>query len=233
MSFIKNSIRRIDLKPFTDAYPYHGPYRSAPGEIVDRENISWVYDKRRLTNLARVIDPSIRLYTKDNWFCKLLSWLLVVVTCGSMKRKMFMERFSTTIGPLHFYPKNKSIASVLRTILHEGRHTRQSRWCSLGIHPWVGLPIYAVLYLLTPLPIGFAYLRCWFEADACMFSWTVGLRLGTFTPEYVQARAIQFSKTVCSGKYGWSLPIQLGAPMFLRAAHFAIDTTREKNGQKE
>ena len=223
------------MKPFTDAYPYFDSYRSLlfPGEIVDREKISWIYDKRRLTNLARAIDPSIKLYTKDNWFCKLLAWLLVICTFGSMPRKTFMEKFSTTIGPLHFYPKSKSIAGVLRSILHEGRHTQQARWCSFGIHPWVGLPIYAILYLLTPLPLGFAYLRCWFESDACMYAWTIGLQLGTYTTDYIHNRAIAFAGTVCSGKYGWSLPITYGAPMFLQAAHFAVDTAEKRKASNE
>ena len=133
-------------------------------------NLSWIYDRKRLQKLARAIDPSIRLYTKNNWFCVLLACILPVVTFGGMTYTKFLERYATTIGPLQFYPEHYSIKAVQRIILHESRHTCQARWCGLGIHPWVGLPVYALLYLFLPLPFFIAYPRLWFEIDASRYA---------------------------------------------------------------
>lgn len=185
-------------------------------------DLSWTYDRKRLQKLARAVDPSVKLYTKDNLFSKILACLLVVVTFGGMRYHAFLNRYATTIGPLQFYPKHYTIKSVQRTLIHESRHTRHARWCSFGIHPWLGLPIYGILYLLMPLPLGFAYFRLWFEMDASKFAWIAGLQLGLHDEQYIRARAARFGRVVCSWKYGKSFPYRWGLPMFMDAGEQAI-----------
>lgn len=167
---------------------------------------SWVHDKAKLELLAHRIDKSVRLYTKDNWFARLLAVLVPIVTFGGMKKKTFLEHFATTIGPLQFYPVTWPTRSVQRVLVHESRHTRQARWFGLWIHPWVGLPIYVVLYLLLPLPLGLAFFRALFERDAMKYELSVLYRSGSYSDVEVINRANKFGNTVSSGRYGWSLP---------------------------
>jgi hypothetical protein len=182
---------------------------------------SWVKDKERLTALAHTIDNSVRLYTKDNWFCKTLAVLLIIVTfawMSSLKAKEryrdFLERFATTIGPLQFFPVGWKIEQVERVVIHESRHTRQARWFGLWIHPWVGLPLYAVFYLLLFLPFGLAFFRALFERDAMKFELRWQYTRGKMTKAQVCERATRFGNTVCSSKYAWALPKRWGVPWF-------------------
>lgn len=179
---------------------------------------SWYLDKARLQAVAQQIDKSVHLYTKDNWFCTVLSWLLTIIAFGGIERRVFLTRFATTIGPLQFYPASWNIASVERVIVHESRHTRQARWFGLGIHPWLGLPLFAVFYLLLFLPMGLAFFRCWFEMDAMRFELRGGYARGYYKASEVTLRAEGFGRTVCSKAYGWPLPQSWGLPMFKRAA---------------
>lgn len=184
--------------------------------------MSWTADRVRLQAVAHQIDKSVRLYTKDNWFCKLLAAVLMVITFGGMKYRVFLENFATTIGPLQFYPAAWSTETVERVVIHESRHTRQARWFGLWIHPWVGLPLYAVLYLLLFLPIGLAFFRCYFEMDAMRFELRECFKKGIYSKEQVLERGTRFGNTVCSGKYGWALPKTWGVGMFERAAEEVI-----------
>ena len=179
---------------------------------------SWVHDKKRLTALAHTIDKSVRLYTKDNWFCKVLAVLLHGLTFGGMSYRVFLDRFATTIGPLQFFPAAWNAAQVERVVVHESRHTRQARWFGLGIHPWIGLPVFGVLYLLVFLPIGLAFFRALFERDAMRYELRWHYRKGSMTKEQVIERATRFGNTVCSSKYGWALPKAWGVRWFESAA---------------
>lgn len=182
---------------------------------------SWVTDKVRLAALAHTIDKSVQLYTKDNWFCKALAGILLVITFGGMKYRVFLDRFATTIGPLQFYPVTWDISTVERVVVHESRHTRQARWFGFWIHPWVGLPLFAVFYLLLPLPLGLAWFRCWFEMDADRYSWRHQLKQGA-TIVQILTRANAFGNTVCSGSYMWPLPKKWGVPMFEKAVEKVV-----------
>ena len=180
--------------------------------------MSWLQQRTRLQRAAREVDPAIRLYNKDNWFCKLLAGLLFLVSFGNMKPDEFLHRFATTIGPFQFYPEYWSTRSVEAVLFHESRHTRQARWFGLWIHPWVGLPLYGLLYLFAPLPLGFAWLRFWFELDADRFAWRKSLKTGLVDTHAVTTRAARFSRTLCSYKYVWPIPRCWGVPLFEEAA---------------
>lgn len=175
---------------------------------------SWVHDKVRLTALAHTIDKSVRLYTKDNWFCKTLAVILHGITFGGMKYRVFLDSFATTIGPLQFFPVAWRVPQVERVVVHESRHTRQARWFGLWIHPWVGLPLFAVFYLLLFLPLGLAFFRVLFERDAMKFELLWHYKRGKMTKAQVCERATRFGNTVCSGKYAWALPKAWGVPWF-------------------
>jgi hypothetical protein len=82
----------------------------------------------------------------------------------------------------------------------------------------VGLPLFAVFYLLLFLPVGLAWFRAYFEMDALRFELREGLKRGMYTRDSVIVRATAFGNTVCSGSYGWPLPKSWGVRMFERAA---------------
>lgn len=177
--------------------------------------------------MARAIEPSVRLQTKDVWIWKLLGALATVATLGGISYRRFLEDFATTLGPLQGYPAAWSVERVEAILVHEARHTRQARWCGLGLHPWLGLPLFAVLYLALPLPMGMAWLRLLFELDADRAVWRHALRHGA-SPEEIRARARGFARVVCSGAYGWSLPPRVGVRVFERAAERVIAEPRSR-----
>lgn len=185
--------------------------------------MSWTQRKDEYQALARSIDPSIRLVTKDSWPWKVMGALAMVLTFGGVRYRQFLEDFATTIGPIQGYPRHWPTLEA-RLIVHEARHTRQARWCGLWIHPWVGLPLFGVLYLLIFLPLGFAFFRWRFEIDAERASYRWMLQSGQYAPEDVRQRAQNFGETVCSGSYGWSWIG--GTRAFLRAAEAEIERSR-------
>lgn len=178
-------------------------------------------ERARLEALARAIEPSVRLQTKDGLHWRALAWLAAAVTFGGIPRRTFLQDYATTLGPLHGYPATWSSERVEATLVHEARHTRQARWCGLGLHPWLGLPLFAALYLALPLPVGLGLARLLFELDADRASWRHAL-VGGAAAEQVRARAREFAGRVCSGHYGWPVPRALGETLFLRAAEREI-----------
>jgi hypothetical protein len=181
----------------------------------------WVGERARLEALARAIEPSVRVQTKDGRHWRALAWLAAIATGGGISRRTFLEEYATTLGPLHGYPAAWSAERVEATLVHEARHTRQARWCGLGLHPWLGMPLFAALYLALPLPVGLGLARLLFELDADRAAWRHALAAGA-TPDQVRARAREFAGRVCSGHYGWPAPRRLGAALFARAAERAI-----------
>ena len=183
--------------------------------------MSWVAQQARLEGIARRIEPSVRLRPKDGAFWRALGVLAAVATGGGISVQTFLTDYATAIGPLQGYPRGWSAERVAATLVHEARHTRQARWCGLGIHPWLGLPVFGLLYLALPLPAGFAAARFFFELDADRAAWRHALAVGA-SPAAVRARARDFATRVCSGHYGWPLPRRVGVAWFERAAEREI-----------
>ncbi len=183
--------------------------------------MSWLAQHARLEMIARRIEPSVRLLPKDGRFWRGLGKLASIATGGGISVQIFLHDYATAFGPLQGYPREWSAERVEALLVHEARHTRQARWCGLGIHPWLGLPLFGLLYLALPLPAGFAMARFWFELDADRASWRHALASGA-SPEWVRTRAAEFAGRVCSGHYGWPLPQRLGARWFARSAERAI-----------
>ena len=176
--------------------------------------MSWTNYKASLELQAQKhIDPAIRLYTKDNWFCTLLAYLAFW-----MPNETFLTRFATSIGPLIFIPKDWETSQVKRLLPHEGRHVKHARWLGLWIHPWVGLPLYLVLYCLLPFPCYIAIFRYWFEKDADKQYWLELRRQGRLNA-YIVDRAERFGNTVGGWSYLHPLPTRsLCKAGFKRAA---------------
>ena len=170
--------------------------------------MSWVTDRDRYQRIATKQDRAARVVVKEGWFWHVLGWILHAITFGRMSHRTFMERYATTLGPIQAHPRG---LARLRdsTVVHESRHTRQSRWHGLFIHPWVGLPFFAITYLLLPLPVGLAWLRYRFELDADRsgFSYAVRNRqdFGR-TLEDLLARARSRADQLSGPEYAWAWP---------------------------
>lgn len=177
--------------------------------------MSWIDDKDYYQNLVKKIEPSCVLTTKDNWFWKILSYMWFLVTLGRQGGpKYFLENLATTIGPIMAYPKEWKFLD-LGLLMHEVRHVKQFRWFGLGIHPWIGFLPMAIVYLMFPIPVGFAYIRYRLELDADRERWIW---------EFSQKRELKkifygmecFCELVCGPTYGWAWPHKWGKKGFTK-----------------
>lgn len=142
--------------------------------------------------------PKFRLVRKQNSrLMRVLATVLRVVTFGAQAH--FMDRYVTTVGQTVFVPigwddwDSHERVSVLR---HERVHMRQARRYTF--------PLFMLLYLLLPLPVGLAYFRARFEWEA--YKETIraiyeqgGLVAVTRAKPWI---VMQFT----SGAYGWMWP---------------------------
>jgi hypothetical protein len=178
--------------------------------------MSWVNDKSRYEQLAKSVDSSVVLVTKDYWFWKALAWLLLIISFGQFKREKFLTRFATTIGPIQAYPSEWSTLSE-GIIVHESHHTKQARWFGFLIHPWVGLLPMALFYLFLPLPILLAYFRYRLELGADKARWEHTLAQAQTQWEYhrqvsnIKSHAERRAKTLSGWSYivSWPRPLAL------------------------
>jgi len=172
--------------------------------------MSWMDKKDSLQAELREIDPGVVLMSKDAPFWRMMGWLAAPFT----GRAGFRNDFATSIGTLQGYPTAWGENTVRKVGVHEIRHTRQQRICGwfipvLGwlpwIAPWVGLPLFFLIWGLLPFPIFFAWGRYRLELDATAASWKNELQHGT-SVVYVQARVKGWAGTISSRAYGWSIP---------------------------
>jgi hypothetical protein len=175
---------------------------------------SWTEDHLFLTLLAKEIDKSIVLVTKDGWFWKMLGSILQFFRM--MSKEEFLEDYATTIGPIQAYPREWDTNTVDCILYHEARHTRQARWFGLGISPWVGLPFMAVVYGLLFFPVFLAWPRYRLELDACKTQWIACLKNG-YKLENVASMAIEDARQISSSSYGWAVPYRWARWGYMRA----------------
>ena len=104
--------------------------------------------------------PRLRLIDKgQSRLCKVIDGALRVLTAGGQAR--FMTAYVTTIGARIYLPSEwstRSPADRYCVMRHEAVHLAQFR--RLGL---VGMTL---LYVLLPLPVGFAAGRAWIEWEA-------------------------------------------------------------------
>jgi hypothetical protein len=86
----------------------------------------------------------------------------------------------------------------------------------------VGLPIMTLLYAFLPLPMFFAFFRCWLELDADRAEWRYALAHGTADAAAIRWRAKSFAETVSGPAYMWSVWRSLAVRWFLREAEKVI-----------
>jgi hypothetical protein len=144
--------------------------------------MSWTDRLPHWENVARTVDPSIRLHTKDSFI-----W------------KLWGRKSASVIGPHHFYPSEWS--DIEHALYHEGRHTRQQRWFGLNIHPWIGFIPFAIASVFL-LPVLFT-IRFWLELDAETFA--IERKVGTGSSHsWARHELVEFARLLCSGAYLWA-----------------------------
>lgn len=104
--------------------------------------------------------PNFKIIKKsESKFMRLLDKVLRTISFGKIDN--FMENFTTTIGMTMYVTDHWDLASSATkysTLEHERIHLRQSKK--------YGSVLFSMLYLLFPLPIGFAWFRTKFEMEA-------------------------------------------------------------------
>jgi len=165
--------------------------------------MSWVDQKEKYEAVARQIDPSVRLTTKDGWIWRAIAWLLFLFSFGQFKRATFLTRYATTLGPLQAYPRGW-LWLWDGIIVHESQHTAQARKFGLGLGPWAGLPLMLLVYGILFFPVGLAYFRYRLELDAERRSWDYLLENGMADEEYVYRNAERLAKNLSGPAYLWS-----------------------------
>jgi len=96
---------------------------------------------------------------QESAFMKFLDVCLKMVSLG--RAKNFMDSFITTIGNKIYVPNSwdgYSNSTKAITVRHERIHMRQARK--------YGKFMFSLLYLLSPVPMVFAYFRTMFEKEA-------------------------------------------------------------------
>lgn len=164
-------------------------------------------------NQAEILSKSIerleaaggKIVIKEGWFWKLLHYLVIIFTFGGNRN--FLDGYYTTIGPWVGVPKDWESRYMLgraAVIEHETIHIKQCKKFGFG-NVYVGLPIYTVLYLLLPLPIGLAYFRWLFEREA----YAHGINfLNMYQPDH-RTRRIEDAVIELSGSnYAWTWPFK-------------------------
>ncbi len=141
--------------------------------------------------------PPVRLVPKaGSPLCAWIDKALRLVTGGRQDR--FMSEYVTTIGRTIYVPsgwERLSAADRYCTLRHELVHVRQfARWT---------LPGMALLYLLFPLPFGFAAARAAFELAAYRESLRAMHQVGALTPAREEAVVAWVVQRFTGPDYGW------------------------------
>lgn len=116
--------------------------------------------------IAQLEGEGIRIVVKEGWFWTTLHYLVLILTFGGNRN--FRNGYYTTIGPVIGVPpgwETREAIGRYKTLCHERHHVGQFRKGGLG-SAWLGILPVGILYLLLPLPIGFAYCRWLFERTA-------------------------------------------------------------------
>ena len=146
--------------------------------------------------------PQFKVVQKeDSLFMRVCAFGLKLVTLGA--QKSFMTGYITTVGATVYVPTGWDFwpdARKLVVLRHERIHMRQARK--------FGLFLFALLYLLFPLPMGLSYCRARFEWEAYAESMRaqkdlLGLE-ALQNPKYKESIVRQFT----TGAYGWMWPFR-------------------------
>lgn len=130
-----------------------------------------------------------------------IHYFLAVITFGGMRR--YLSDYQTTIGYRIYVTDDwddLSFGSRYVTMCHEREHLRQFRK-----YTFVGM---SLLYLLVPLPFGFAWFRAKFEKEG----YEAGIRAAADVWGVEHVRTPYYRKYVISqftsASYGWMWPFR-------------------------
>ncbi len=151
--------------------------------------------KTQLTALyAAMAKDGVKLSYKDTSFWKFLNVMVIIFTLG--KNRSFMYAITTvykTIGvPVYWnlWPDQ----TKLEILTHELVHVRQGR----KLTP----PLFWLLYLLFPLPLGAAFFRYMFEREAYLAEFKMAMANGTDRKVLID----DVVESLSGPDYGWSWP---------------------------
>lgn len=155
--------------------------------------------------IAEIESLGGKIVVKNGWFWKALHWIVYAITFG--KNKTFIDGYYTTLAHIVGVPldwEERSIVGRIAVLEHESKHIRQCKKVGLG-SVWIGFPLYTVLYLLLPLPVGFAYFRWRFEREA--YAHGINIELSYSGKNFPWRRKYLIDSAVeqmSTGAYGWT-----------------------------
>lgn len=146
--------------------------------------------------------PKFRVVSKtESAFMRFLSFLARVFTFGS--QRTFMTDYTTTVGTTVYVPEGWDSWSDERRIpvlRHERIHMRQ-------VKKW-SIPIFYLLYLFLPLPLGLAWFRARFEWEA--YEETMRAQADRHGSRLLEDERFRDAivRNFTTGAYGWMWPFE-------------------------
>lgn len=166
------------------------------------------------STLEKVELQGARIVVKSGWCWRALDRLVRIASLG--RNKTFLTDYFTTIGPWIGVPAQWELiapAHRVAVLEHELVHVRQCKRFGLG-SAILGLPLFGLLYLLAPLPIGLAWFRWRFEREA----YVVGIRVKLETHPHERAHLINNATfQLTGGAYAWTWPFPASVRRYFEA----------------
>jgi len=116
--------------------------------------------------------------------------------------------FGFCVANHFFFPDTWSTQRIKVAKVHEMRHAIQQCQLGFGIHPWVGMLPFMLLYFLVFLPLGLAFFRMFFEYQSDRDEVTYLVETGRITNTGVLKYYIDESAKTVSG-YHYFFPCPL------------------------
>lgn len=164
--------------------------------------------------IARIERAGGRITEKVGWFWTAIHYIVIVLTLGSNRR--FKTHYYTTFGPVIGVPvgwESRHLIDRISTLEHELEHIEQCKWFGFD-NAWVGLIPYGFLYLLFPLPVGFAYFRWRFERAAYVHGINVEMEFraqNSIDPSVLRSWLIDNAvRQLTTGAYAWTATLWPG-----------------------
>lgn len=138
----------------------------------------------------------VKVVPKQGRWWNFLGWLVMVVTFGQNRR---FKDYITTIYKTIAVPdgwEQWPAASRLEILVHEAHHVEQFR-------KWTP-PLFALLYLLLPFPVGLAWFRYYFERSAYAAGYKVSIKYGA-NREFLIEHGVE---QLTGAGYAWAWPFK-------------------------
>lgn len=169
--------------------------------------------KEDLDKLLANLPHNAKIVIKGGWFWNSLAFIVKIITLG--KNSNFGKEYITTIGRIIAVPvsiwdeRNTDPFSFWWIINHELTHVKQVLDCGFGNY-YLGLFVFAITYLLLPLPFGVAWYRYKYESEA----YVAGFKASIPYFDSVDSARTEMQKEIesvtiqlTSGLYGWTMGV--------------------------